>query len=141
MHPLASEHVRAQQQQARKAMAAVGAEWSRMGSDLEASWSRLGPRIVTLTVAAQLGAARSGEGYVAGALEAQGTPVDPLATVQPRGLIGLASDGRPLEGLLYSAVVRARSAKVDGLPERLRVGGLWLARIVQTQVADAGRDA
>lgn len=112
-----------------------------MGEDLDASWARIGSRIVTLTAAAQLGSARDGLAYVAAALDAQGTPVDPVADINPRGLVGLASDGRSLEALLYSSVVHARTAKVDTLPQRLHVGADWLEQIVRTQVADASRDA
>jgi hypothetical protein len=119
----------------------VRREWSAMGEDLDASWARIGPRVALLTSSAQLGAARAGANYIQTALADAGQPVDPVATNQTRGLVGIASDGRPLDSLLYSAVVRARSSKVESLPERLRVGGMWLDKIVQTQVADAGRDA
>ncbi|WP_330473819.1 hypothetical protein [Terrabacter sp. C0L_2] len=116
-------------------------EWSSMGDDLEASWARIAPRVALLTASAQLGAARSGAAYVEDALAQQRQTVAPVAQVVPRGLVGVASDGRSLEELLYSSVVAARSAKVGSLPERLRVGGLWLDGIVQTQVSDAARDA
>ena len=112
-----------------------------MGSDLDSSWANIGRRVALLTASAQLGSARNGIEYVSTALESQGTPVQAEARIQPRAFAGLASDGRRLESLLYSAVIHARTAKVDSLPERLKVGGLWLDRIVQTQVADAGRDA
>jgi hypothetical protein len=134
----ASDHVAAHRRQAAKALLAVRSEWARMGEDLDASWARIGPRIVTLTAAAQLGSARDGLAYVDSALDGSAAPE---AAIDPRGLAGVASDGRGLDQLLYSAVVRARSAKVDGLPQRLRMGGLWLDQLVKTQVADAGRDA
>lgn len=112
-----------------------------MSDDLDASWVKVGPRITQLVAAAQVGAARDGIAYVPAALAAQGVSVAPEADVRPRGIAGLASDGRPLGSLLYSAVITARSAKVESLSERLQVGGRSLDRIVQTQVADAGRDA
>ena len=112
-----------------------------MGDDLDASWARVGPRVALLTASAQAGAARSGDDYVAAVLEEQGRAPKVEARTNPRGLVGVASDGRSLDGLLYSAVIEARSAKVESLSERLRVGGLWLGQIVQTQVSDAARDA
>jgi hypothetical protein len=135
-----SDHLAAQRRQVAKALLAVRSEWSRMGDDLDASWARIGPRIVTLTAAAQLGSVRDGIDYVVNSLESQGTPVRPVADINPRGFVGLASDGRSLEALLYSSVVHARSVKVDTLPQRLSAGGAWLEQIVHTQVADAARD-
>ena len=136
-----SDHRRIQQRLILQTISLVRGEWLRMGSDLDSSWANIGRRVTLLTASAQLGSARNGMEYVSTALESQGTPVAAEARIQPRGLAGLASDGRSLETLLYSAVIHARTAKVDSLPERLRVGGLWLDKIVQTQVADAGRDA
>lgn len=137
----ASDHYRAQQRLVVAALGLVRREWRTMGEDLDASWRRVGPRVALLTASAQLGAARSGAAYVEEALAQQGQRVDQVADFNPRGLVGVASDGRALDELLYSAIVRARSAKVESLPERLRIGGLWLDAIVHTQVQDAGRDA
>jgi len=67
--------------------------------------------------------------------------VAPTAGFDPRGIAGVASDGRSLESLLYGAVVRARSTKADSLPARMELGRSWLDMAVKTQVADAGRDA
>jgi len=136
-----SEYRRAQQRLIVATVGLVRREWRSMGDDLDASWAKVGPRLTLLTASAQLGSATAGSEYVAAALTAQGTPVDAEAAVNPRALAGIASDGRSLESLLYSAVVRARSVKADNLPQRLNAGGAWLDRIVQTQVADAGRDA
>ena len=86
-----------------------------MGEDLDAGWARVGPRLALLTASAQVGAARSGSDYVASALVEQDQAVTPVAQFNPRALGGVASDGRSLPDLLYSAVVTARSAKVDGL--------------------------
>lgn len=136
-----SDYRRSQQRLVVATLGLVRREWRAMGDDLDASWARVGPRVALLTASAQLGAATAGDAYVADALEAQGQSVEPVAQVNPRALVGVASDGRSLEQLLYSAVVHARTAKVDTLPQRLDVGRMWLDRIVHTQVADAGRDA
>lgn len=136
-----SDHYRARQRLIVSTLALVRREWATMGDDLDVSWRTVGPRLAFVTASAQLGAARAGSAFVDEALAQQRQSVDPVAQINPRGLVGVASDGRALEELLYSAVVTARSAKVESLPERLRVGGLWLDGIVQTQVSDAARDA
>ena len=137
----AAEHYRSQQRLTVAALGLVRAEWSKMRDDLDASWSRVGPRVALLTASAQLGAARDGASYVGDALDEVGHGVAPLGRVEPRAFAGAASDGRPLESLLYGAVVASRTARVDSLGERLVVGGRWLDMAVQTQVADAARQS
>lgn len=139
--PLASEHYRDQQRRALATMLGAGREWLTIGEDFDRGWRRVGPRLALLVASAQAGSAESGAEYVAASLLAQGTPVQPEADIRARALAGIASDGRSLEQLLYGAVIHARTAKVDSLPQRLAIGRLWLDKAVQTQVADAGRDA
>ena len=136
-----SDYRRGQQRLIVATLSLVRREWSRMGEDLDSSWARVGPRVALLTAAAQARSARDGSDYVSGALEAQGTPVEPMAALQANALAGVAADGRSLEQMLYGAVVRARTAKVDTLPQRLQVGRNWLDMAVHTSVSDAGRDA
>lgn len=112
-----------------------------MGEDFDAGWQRVGPRLTLLVASAQLGAAQDGAAFVPRALAAARQSVRPDALVSPRAFAGVASDGRPLESLLYGAVVHARTAQVDSLTRRLEVGARQLDALVQTQVADAGRDA
>jgi hypothetical protein len=112
-----------------------------MGDDLDASWLAIAPRVRQIVTAAQIGAARDGIAYVPAVLAEQGARIKPDVDIRPQGIAGLASDGRSLDALLYSAVINARAAKVVSLAERLQVGGRSLDRIVQTQVADASRDA
>ena len=141
-----SDHYRAQQRMLVRALAAVRSEWARMGQDFDSSWSRIGPRVVALTAAAQVGAARDGIAYVPAALEEQDLPTKTVG--KPRGLafVGSATsiDGLTygsLDDLLYGAVVHARTANVTSFPERLQVGGRHLERLVHTQISDAARMA
>lgn len=139
-----SDHYRAQQRRIALALAAVRREWSRMGSDFDSSWRRVGPRIVALTIAAQTGSARDGAAYVPEALDEQGLPTAAAGRVRVEAFAGLATtlDGLAygrLEDLLYGAVVHARTADVTSLPERLQVGGRHLGTLVHTQVSDAAR--
>lgn len=136
-----SEHYRSQQRLIVATLGLVRREWARMGEDFDASWRDVGPRISLLTGSAQLGSARSGAAYVPATLGEIGAAADAEARVNLRAFAGVASDGRPLESLLYGAVVKARTAPAGSLPERLKAGGAWLDMAVHTQVADAGRGA
>jgi hypothetical protein len=142
----ASSHYRSQQRLAVAAIAAVRSEWRRMGDDLDASWARVGPRIVALVTAAQVGAARDGIAYVPEALSEQRIRVKPEASVPAGAFAGGATslDGLvygSLDSLLYGAVIHARTAPAESLTQRLLVGRNHLDGLVQTQVADAGRNA
>jgi hypothetical protein len=138
---LTAEFYRSQKRRSAATWLEVAREWATIGSDFDAGWRRVGPNIALLVASAQLGSAQDGAAYVAASLASQGTPVQPVGVLDPRGIAGVASDGRPLESLLYGAVVRARSVKADSLVERVNAGRLWLSMAVATQVADAGRDA
>ena len=134
--PLAvSEHYRAQQRLTVATLGLVRREWARMGQDFDASWATIGPRVLVLTSAAQLGAARSGVEYVPAALAEVGQDVAESGVTNPRAFAGVASDGRPLGSLLEGAKVRAKES------QSLDVGGRWLDMVVQTQIADAARGA
>lgn len=142
--PAVSDHYRAQQRRTVAALLRVRAEWARMGEDLDAGWALIGKRVVILTAAAQLGAAREGAAYIPAALEQQDLDLEAVAKTRPASFAGLATslDGLTygsLENLLYGAVVRARAASAGSLRERLAVGGRTLETMVHTQVADAAR--
>ena len=106
---------------------------------LSASWASLVRRVGVLVAAAQLRAAGWSEEYVdelVGSETAAGT-INPLA------FAGIASDGRPLVSLLEHPVVRTKTAIAFGhaLEAAVQIGGNQLAKIVATQVQDAGRVA
>jgi hypothetical protein len=138
-----SEHYRSQQRLIVATLGLTRAEWSRMGADFDASWARVGPRILLLTASAQLGAARSGAAYVPDTLAELGTPVDPVGEVVPEAFSGVASDGRPLDTLLGESVIRAKVARDNGAAasDALTAAGRALDLYVHTQVADAARGA
>lgn len=117
-------------------------EWAGMGADFDASWARIGPRIALLTASAQMGAARNGAASVPMILAELGQSVDPWGEVDPRGFAGIASDGRPLDSLLYGGVTTAKTAAHTMSPvDALKAGGKWLDMAIHTQVADASRGA
>jgi hypothetical protein len=138
-----ADHYLAQQRLIVATLGLTRAEWSRMGADFDASWARVGPRILLLTASAQLGAARSGAAYVPDTLAEIGSPVDPVGEVVPEAFSGVASDGRSLDTLLGESVIRAKVARDNGAAasDALTAAGKALDMYVHTQIADAARGA
>jgi hypothetical protein len=138
-----SDHYRAQQRLVVATVGLASREWARMGEDFDAAWRRVGPRLALLTSSAQLGAARSGAQYIGASLEQIGQSVDPVAEVNPDAFAGWASDGRPLDGLLYGAVTTTKRQVALGADPSaaLAVGGRWLSMAVHTQISDAARSS
>lgn len=136
-----SEHYRSQQRLTVATLAATRRRWARMGEDYDTSWRSVGPDLVTLVSAAQVGAARAGRDYLPRVLAETGQDDDPQGTVSTARIAGRAADGRDLDGLLYGAVTEAKTATLAGAPDPLAVGGRWLDMAVQSAVADAARQA
>lgn len=138
-----SDHYGAQQRLIVATLGLIRREWAAMGEDFDASWSKIGPRLLLLTASAQLGAARAGASYVPRSLVEVGQSTDPLGEVDPGGFSGWASDGRALDSLLYGSVITAKVQVRRGAPpiQALAVAGRWLDMAVHTQVVDAGRQA
>lgn len=112
-------------------------------NDLSLSWAaNIGMLIAPLT-AYQESAATSGAGYSAATLAEQGLYEPPEHFVDPTAFAGQASDGRPLETLLYSPITRVKHYIAEGMPVRqaLESGQSALDTMMRTQVADAGRAA
>ena len=132
---VAAEHYAAQQRQIESAVILARRAWRRMDpNDLDRSWAQIVRRLMVIVGSAQLGAARAGAAYVPLAL-GQDIPAD--GRVNPDRLAGVASDGRALDTLLYSAVIHARQyAQGAGV---IANGADHLEMLVRTQVADAGR--
>lgn len=143
---LARAHYAVQQSLAERVVRAVLELWALIDpSRLSESWAsqRLGERMFVTLAAAQLAAASSATEYVARAVAEQGGDSDPDGVLDPRSLAGVASDGRGLESLLFTPVVRTKQAISDGAEttRAVQMGGSSLATIADTQVSDAGRAA
>lgn len=138
---VAAEHYAAQLRQAEAAVLLARRQWRKMDpADLQRSWAQIVDRLALVVGSSQLGAARAGSVYVP---EALAEDIAPEGTVNPSRWAGIASDGRALDTLLYSAVVRTLDhlGSGDSQAVSLAAGGKWLDTIVRTQVADAGRGA
>lgn len=99
--------------------------------------------LVAAVTSAQRQAVDGADEYVSDVLDELGTPVAPEATIVTEPLVGIASDGRDLDSLMYGSVIAAKSGVGAGLPvEQAWDRGLSsLLMRVQTQVADASRSA
>lgn len=133
-------HYRRQQRLTALAVAAARRSWARLGSG---NWDAVVPQLILLTMAAQKSAATAGAAYVPNVLDELNIESEAAGRVGVAALVGVASDGRPLASLMGLPVSRVRNLIAAGMPDRdaLQSGGALLDRIVQTQVADAGRAA
>jgi hypothetical protein len=100
-------------------------------------------RIVVLLAAIQQIAAAEADGYVVDALVAQNLGTDSQGQVRPEGFVGFASDGRPLDSLIYQAVPAALTAIAVGATQAQAMATGWasLDMILSTQVADSFRSS
>jgi hypothetical protein len=107
------------------------------------TWRAAIPRLMTVLMGAQFVAGQTATDYVSAALEQQSirSPVDGL--LNPFALVGVASDGRPLDTLLIQPALAAMSALADGYTRSrsMQIGYASLEMLTRTQVADAFRGA
>lgn len=140
-----AEARRAEQQYIARRVAEIARRaWGRVDPRAIAqTWRRLLAEPLAYLSVAQLQAASSADAYVAQVLAAQGVTAAPEAAVAPRSLAGVASDGRPLETLLYQPAVQTLTLIGAGASpaQALAFGALRLDMFVRTQVADSGRVA
>lgn len=108
-------------------------QWDRM--DTVGDWDQIASRVTVLTAAGQADVARRSLEYVV-----DQAPASPLGLVDTRAFVGYGGDGRPLQTLLYSAVVTARATYSDPA-QQMEFGRKWLSMLAKTAVADAGRGA
>ena len=145
MLPTASaEHYAEQRRVMVRVLALARRLWgSRPPSDFDAWFGRNVELLVAAVTAAQRQAVAGADGYVSDVLEELGTPVAAEAEAMTDGLVGIASDGRELDSLMYGSVITARTGMAQGLsPDAAwSRGAQALLLRVQTQVADAARVA
>lgn len=117
--------------------------WQRMGTNFDGSWRRIGPAILAVLIEAQAQMSNKATEYVPLVLAATGIPDEPVGQFATDSLVGVASDGRPLETLAYSAVTKAMQAVGQGHApaDALQSVDNWLDLMVRQQVADAARQA
>lgn len=116
---------------------------SRPPPDFDVWFDRNLPMLLELVAAGQ-GRAMAGSGvYVADVLDELGIAIDADAVVELDGLVGVASDGRALDSLMYGAVITAKAQVASGAATAQAWGSGLSALLMrmQVQVADASRAA
>ncbi|WP_072689289.1 VG15 protein [Rhodococcus marinonascens] len=145
----ASDHYRAQQEITATVLLAARRIWgTRPPKDFDSWFAANVDRLVAVAASGQARAVRGAEAYVADALDELGTPVaaDLIPSTTP--LVGVASDGRPLDSLMYGSVITAKSkiAAAENVDQQT-LSKAWESGLnalmlrMQVQVADASRAA
>jgi hypothetical protein len=139
----ASEFYALQQRVNTTAAREVARAWRRMGDDFDGSWRRHGSAVLSVLVEAQTQVTDEALRYVPRVLSETGLRDEPTGTLNGSALVGIASDGRPLDSLAYGAVTTAKVAVSEGASTRqaLAQGGNWLDLMAKLQIADAARQA
>jgi hypothetical protein len=118
--------------------------WEQVRLDRpQRTFERALPQLLAAVTAGQLAAASGAPEYVATSVSMDGRTADPVATVPARRFAGLASDGRPLIGLLTQPLLRTLYLRTRGADDAAALSGgrLSLETVVRTEVLDTGRDA
>jgi hypothetical protein len=130
--------------QSRRTTLALLAAWRHMHVDnLDASFASFLASAVPITAAAQLGAARLGVAYVTETVRAAGETTEP-APLDLHAFAGHTADGAPLASVYTVAGLidaKQRIAAGDTPAAALAQSFVRVARLAQTEVADAGRGA
>lgn len=128
-----------------RTLTAVNRLWGSMGSDFDASWAEIQPRLSGVVSATQEANAVEATGYIPDVLDetGQGNAVDSVAHVNPRALVGVNGDGRPVGEALYGAVIRTKATIATGatVAVALKAGGEWLQTATMTALSDSARGA
>lgn len=113
--------------------------WRQMdGSDLDASWDLVGPRVEQATTAAATANVRGSAAFTGRLAASDGMRGD---TVRSEAFGGVDGSGQPLSGALRGAVITTKQAIAAGvsLPEALVAGGSYLTLMVKSVIADIER--
>lgn len=110
---------------------------------IKATWAQQVPRLSTVVMGGQLLAGDTANAYVAATLAEQGIDHDQDGQIYPSGLVGIASDGRPLESLLLQPASTAVASLAEGeaVAAAMSRGLAALLMIAATQIEDAFRAA
>lgn len=140
----ARSHLRRRAALAKRAALEVVRFWTGIDkANIVASWQASMPAVLTVVESAQAISAASAGMYLDDLLEQYGLPDGSEGRIQLGAFTGVASDGRPLDTLLYQPAVTAlRTIQRGGSERQALASGRFTAElIVRTQVADAGRVA
>lgn len=116
-----------------------------MGAEFDQSYAAIAPSLLAVVETAQGRVAEGAQAYIPAVLEetGQARAVEAVAETRSSALVGYAGDGRPVDGLLYGAVVHAKQDVATGRTARqaLASSGQWLSTAVGTLLSDTGRQS
>jgi len=116
-----------------------------MGTEFDASYSRIEPTLLTIADVAQAKIATAAQAYIPAVLAETGQTraVEPRLEVRALSLVGVAGDGLPTDGLLYGAVTHAKEMVGTGMtaPQALASSSAWLSTAFGTLLSDTGRSS
>ena len=142
---IARRYYSAQQRVVRSTTNRVQSLWRQLNwQDLTSSWTAIvGPQILEAVSSGQLRAAAQTDPYLNAMVAAGGADPAVGGRVRPQAFAGYASDGRPLDSLLYLPVITTKDAIAVGADQvdAMMRGLNQMLRMAATQVADAGRTA
>lgn len=118
--------------------------WSLDRNDLSGSWDAgIGAAVQRTVTAGQLAAAAPSDAYVHAVVTSENTTPRPAGPLRASAFAGVASDGRPLDTLLYLPVITTKRGIAAGLAEQeaMQSGLTQLLTMATSEVADSGRSA
>ena len=136
------ESYRTQQSLTGAAVLATRRAWDQVDPDaISESWEEPSVALAAVLTRLQSEAALDGARSVPGALADQGFEVEPEYTVKPRAVAGFAGAGYEPVDVLESGPIVAKSRIAQGwtVEAALAAGGAVVSGIMQTAMADAGR--
>lgn len=134
-----------QRREIQAATSAATRLWARMGAEFDESYRAIEPTLLAVTATAQERVAAGALAYIPAVLEETGQilAVEAVATPAASPLVGVAGDGRPVQSLLYGAVVHAKTLVGQGVAPAVALerSGKWLTMVTGTLLSDTGRQA
>jgi len=121
----------------------TAASWRAADVDyLDTSWNVIAPALVDQVSEAQRVAASQSDSFIDDAVAAQGGSAG-KATVNPDAFAGVMIDGREVGPAMFGAVTHTKMLIGAGMPpaRAFEGGASFLATVVQSAIADAGRQS
>lgn len=141
--PSASSYARSQRLEQQAAIAAIGREWRRMGSNFDLSWMLIAPAVVQILEKAQSRVISGADRYIPAVLADTNQVDDQIAGPNTQQLVGFTGAGQPLDEAVALTPIRAKQAVAGGATEwqALKDAGTWLTSAAGLLLSDTGRAA
>lgn len=115
--------------------------WGRMGTDFDTSWRTIRPEMLAFVQTGRMAAAVSAASYTPQVLAETGQSLESVGQIIPSAFVAYSPDGRAMDSLLDTAVIRSKMAVAGGATatEALSAGGKWLTGTLLTVMSDTSR--